>query len=80
MSSTYLLLKIGFVGITISFSIFIMKMSLNVTDNAPPIVNPSTNLKNLLFIVNVTSVASFNNKRLKMSFGKTGLNFFLLYI
>ena len=41
MSSTYLRYKIDFVGITISFSILIMKMSLHVTDNGPPIAHPS---------------------------------------
>ena len=33
-------------------------------------------LKKLLFIVNVNSVANFNNKRLKMSFEQIGFNFF----
>ena len=42
-------------------------MSLNDTDNGPPIAHPSACLKRLLFIVNVTSVANFNIKRLKMS-------------
>ena len=55
-------------------------MSLNFTDNGLPIAHPSVFLKKLLFIVNVTSVANFNNKRLKMSFGQIGFNFFLLYI
>ena len=54
-------------------------MSLSVTDNGPPIAHPSVCLKKL-FIVNVTSVGNFNNKRLKMSFVQIGLNFFLLYI
>ena len=55
-----------------------MNMSLSVTDNGPPIAHPSVGLKKL-FIVNVTSVGNFNNKRLKMSFVQIGLNFFLLY-
>ena len=55
-------------------------MSLNVTDNGPPIAHPSVCLKKLLFMINVTSVATFNNKRLKMSFEQIGFNFFLLYI
>ena len=44
-----------------------MKISLNVTDNGPRIAHPSACLKKLLFIVNITSVANFNNKHLKMS-------------
>ena len=55
-------------------------MSLNVTHNGPPIAHPSVCLKKLLFIVNVTSVAKFNNKRLKMNFEQIAFNFFLLYI
>ena len=45
-------------------------MSLNVTDNGPPIAHPCVCLKKLLFMVNVTSLANSNNKRLKISFGK----------
>ena len=44
-----------------------MKMSLNVIDNAPPIAHPSVRLKKQLLILNVTSVANFNDKSLKMS-------------
>ena len=50
-------------------------MSLNVTDNGPPIVHQSVCLKKILFVVNVTSVAK---KCLNMSFGQIGFNFFLL--
>ena len=39
-------------------------MSLNVTDNGPHIVHPSVCLKELFFLVNVTSVPNFNNKLL----------------
>ena len=55
-------------------------MSLNVTGNGPLIAHLSVCLKKLLFIVNVTSVANFNNKHLKMSFDQIGFNFFLVYI
>ena len=57
-----------------------MKMPLNATDNGPHIAHPPVCLKKLLFIVNVTPLANFNNKRLKMSFEQIDVNFFLLYI
>ena len=57
-----------------------MKMPLNATDNGPHIAHPPVCLKKLLFIVNVTPLAYFNNKRLKMSFEQIDVNFFLLYI
>ena len=57
-----------------------MKMSLNVIGNGPLIAHLSVCLKKLLLIVNVTSVANFNNKHLKMSFDQIGFNFFLVYI
>ena len=57
-----------------------MKISLSVTDNGLLIAHPSVYLKKLLFIVNVSSVANFDNKRLKISFKKIRFNFFLLHI
>ena len=59
---------------------FYHKISLNVTNNGPPIVHPSVCWQKLLFLVNVTSVTNFNNKRLKISFEQIVFNFFLLYI
>ena len=55
-------------------------MSLRMTDNGPPIVQASVCLQKFLFIVKITSVANFLNKRLKMSFEHIGFNLSLLYI
>ena len=57
-----------------------MKISLSVTDNGLLIAHPSVYLKKLLFIVNASSVANFDNKRLKISFKQIRFNFFLLHI
>ena len=50
-------------------------MSLKVTDNGPPIVQPSTYFKNLLLNLKVHSVTSFNNNLLKISFEQIGVSF-----
>ena len=51
-------------------------MSLKVTDSGPPIVQPSTCLKNLLLNLKLHTVASFTNNLLKINFEQIDINFF----
>ena len=51
-------------------------MSLKVRDSGPPIVQPSTCLKNLLLNLKVHYVVSFLNNLLKISFEQAGVKFF----
>ena len=73
MSSKNLRQKIH--GTATSFSILIIYMSVKITESGPPIVQPSTCLKNLLFNLKVHSIASFIDNLLKTSFEQIGLNF-----
>ena len=50
-------------------------MSLKVTDNGPPNVQPSFCLKNLWLKVYVNSVANLSDKRLKISLLQMSFNF-----
>ena len=55
-------------------------MPLNATGNGPHIAHPPVCLKKLLLIVNVTPLANFNNKRLKMSFEQIDVSISFYFI